>query len=338
MFDSFLAERTARRGRTISPFDIGATTSATWTASRDSTACAASSPSRGIELPEGDSRRSPERRRSTGWGAEERDLPRPAGAGGVRGRSTTPSSRSERWRPSGAPHRADHLQPQRPPHPREFGGPGGSLFEVVVDGNDAERLGIAASRLPTSSSTPRGSSASSRGRRSWWRTRSRAWRPGGRAGFGLVVGVARNGGEGLREAGADLVVATCARWTVRAETSRDGSRPERPHALEQITIDAWAIGAGPLLRLRRDAHAHRAPAGGGDALGEMRSLLRGLASRCDGGHRQRARSLRRAPDGGAGRLYYAGSHGFDVAGPDGLRMQQEEARAHLPDLDAAERS
>jgi trehalose 6-phosphate phosphatase len=35
-------------------------------------------------------------------------------------------------------------------------------------------------------------------------------------------------------------------------------------------------------------------------------------------------------------LYYAGSHGFDVAGPGGLAMQHEEARRRLPALDAAE--
>jgi trehalose-phosphatase len=35
-------------------------------------------------------------------------------------------------------------------------------------------------------------------------------------------------------------------------------------------------------------------------------------------------------------LYYAGSHGFDVRGPGELRMQHEEARDRLPELDAAE--
>jgi trehalose 6-phosphate phosphatase len=35
-------------------------------------------------------------------------------------------------------------------------------------------------------------------------------------------------------------------------------------------------------------------------------------------------------------LIYAGSHGFDIAGPDGLQHQHEEAQACLPELDAAE--
>ena len=35
-------------------------------------------------------------------------------------------------------------------------------------------------------------------------------------------------------------------------------------------------------------------------------------------------------------LRYAGSHGFDIAGPGGLRMRHEEARESLPDLDEVE--
>jgi trehalose-phosphatase len=36
-------------------------------------------------------------------------------------------------------------------------------------------------------------------------------------------------------------------------------------------------------------------------------------------------------------VYYAGSHGFDIEGPGGRAFQQEEGRALLPELDAAER-
>ncbi|MEX2016465.1 MAG: trehalose-phosphatase [Candidatus Hydrogenedentales bacterium] len=35
-------------------------------------------------------------------------------------------------------------------------------------------------------------------------------------------------------------------------------------------------------------------------------------------------------------LVYAGSHGFDIQGPGGLRLQNEQAKSALPDLDAAE--
>lgn len=40
---------------------------------------------------------------------------------------------------------------------------------------------------------------------------------------------------------------------------------------------------------------------------------------------------------GLSTLYYAGSHGFDIAGPEGLRYEHPEGLAQLPALDAAER-
>jgi len=39
---------------------------------------------------------------------------------------------------------------------------------------------------------------------------------------------------------------------------------------------------------------------------------------------------------GIGDIAYAGSHGFDIAGPGGMHMEHEEARAALPALDASE--
>ena len=36
-------------------------------------------------------------------------------------------------------------------------------------------------------------------------------------------------------------------------------------------------------------------------------------------------------------IFYAGSHGFDIAGPGGLRIEFEEAKGYLPCLDEAER-
>jgi trehalose-phosphatase len=68
----------------------------------------------------------------------------------------------------------------------------------------------------------------------------------------------------------------------------------------------------------------------------MRSLLRELATHVtvgivSGRDLDDVRSMVALDE-----LYYAGSHGFDVRGPEGVRMQHEEAGKRLPELDAAE--
>ncbi len=70
---------------------------------------------------------------------------------------------------------------------------------------------------------------------------------------------------------------------------------------------------------------------------EMRSVLSDLANLCtvaivSGRDRKDVEPLVDLEG-----LVYAGSHGFDIKGPDGLRMEHEGGRACLPDLEQAER-
>ena len=70
---------------------------------------------------------------------------------------------------------------------------------------------------------------------------------------------------------------------------------------------------------------------------EMRALLRQLAQHCtvaivSGRDRQDAEGMVQVEN-----LVYAGSHGFDIRGPEGLAMQHEGAKKLLPEIDAAER-
>jgi alpha,alpha-trehalase len=68
-----------------------------------------------------------------------------------------------------------------------------------------------------------------------------------------------------------------------------------------------------------------------------RSLLKDLARHCtvaivSGRDREDVRKMVQVEN-----LIYAGSHGFDIEGPGGLKLEQHEAKRALPDLDAAER-
>lgn len=120
----------------------------------------------------------------------------------------------------------------------------------------------------------------------------------------------------------------------------DGRRTRPDHALEQIERIASRLEARrlalffdydgtltPIVRRPEDATLSD----------DMRSLLRELASRVVVGviSGRDLADVRRMV--ALDMLYYAGSHGFDVTGPDGMRMQQPDALERLPELDAAER-
>ena len=67
----------------------------------------------------------------------------------------------------------------------------------------------------------------------------------------------------------------------------------------------------------------------------MRGTVAALAARCpvaivSGRDRIDVRSLVQLDT-----VFYAGSHGFDISGPDGLEMQHEQGKAFLPLLDQA---
>lgn len=162
---------------------------------------------------------------------------------------------------------------------------------------------------------------------------------GSRADFGLVVGVARHArAEELIGYRADVIVKSLAELELprsRAGHSLAAAAPELPSAVEKVK----AIGnepPGSYLAFLLDYDGTLAPiaARPGEAhLSEsIRELLRQLACRCTVvivSGRDRADVEKRV---GLPGLIYAGSHGFDISGPDGLRVQHPGADACLPDL------
>ncbi len=127
-----------------------------------------------------------------------------------------------------------------------------------------------------------------------------------------------------------------------AEGHAEGARlaSELPSAL-----DAWEEIAGhlegkrPAMFLDYDGTLTPIVSQPEDAIlsEEMRDVLRELAGLCtvaivSGRDRTDVEPMVRL-DG----LVFAGSHGFDIKGPDGLRMEHEGGRDCLPDLEQAER-
>jgi trehalose 6-phosphate phosphatase len=161
--------------------------------------------------------------------------------------------------------------------------------------------------------------------------------------FGLVVGIARDrDARDLREAGADIVIKDLRELqdTEQFQAGEDrGPTPpvsalentdEIASRLQHHTLALFLDYDGtltPIVRRPEDATLSE----------EMRALLRQLAQHCtvaivSGRDRQDAEGMVQVEN-----LVYAGSHGFDIRGPEGLAMQHEGAKKLLPELDAAER-
>jgi trehalose-phosphatase len=224
------------------------------------------------------------------------------------------------------------------------------LFDVIVDGVDSERLGIAGKPAPDIFLHAARELGVEPAEAIVVEDAIAGVEAGRAGGFGLVVGVARNGGDGLSEAGADIVVRDLrqldedlprpAEGALGAEAAEEGPNSHRPSGLARIDEIFDRLGDRRLALfldydgtltpiVRRPEEATLTP--------RMREMLRRLADRVfvaivSGRDLEDVRRMVGLED-----LHYAGSHGYDVAGPDGLRMEQEGARDFLPDLDSVQR-
>lgn len=161
-----------------------------------------------------------------------------------------------------------------------------------------------------------------------------------RGGFAWVIGVARRGGaEDLAAAGADAVVHDLSEVAVAGAPGRDRPIAELPDALENVTGLAQTIGdrevvlfldfdgtLAPIVEVPEDAAL---PPETVELLADLasRRLVAVVSGRDLGDLRQRV---------GLEDVYCAGSHGFRLAGPGGLRREHAGARGYLPALDEAE--
>lgn len=203
------------------------------------------------------------------------------------------------------------------------------LFDVRVDGNDAARLGLAgkpdpdiylhaADLLGVAPADAFGIEDALAG--------VAALRA---AGYGQVIGVDHAGqAAALYEHGADLVVQDLAELP-----------PPLPDALQHLPmIASQLVDRRPAVFLDYDGTLTPIVARPELAVLDesMRQSIQALATRCPVAivsGRDRADVERLV---GIDGLVYAGSHGFDIAGLDGLAMQYPGAADFLPALDQAE--
>ncbi len=209
------------------------------------------------------------------------------------------------------------------------------LFEVVVDGVEAAQLGLAGKPAPDAFLEATRRLDLVPDRVAIVEDAIAGVAAGRDGGFALVVGVARtDDGAALRQNGADVVVG---------DLSELAGGPTAAGALPNALDRAGEIGAR--LATKRlagflDYDGTLTPIVARPDLAVLSDAMRGslerLAARCPiaiVSGRDRADVARLVSLDG---LVYAGSHGFDIAGPSGLRQEHPRAAGFMPALDAAE--
>ena len=149
------------------------------------------------------------------------------------------------------------------------------------------------------------------------------------AGFALVIGIDPTGpGDELRGRGADAVVADPREIHVRTGDRRMSELPDGLAALDLVTERRPAVFFdfdGTLSEIVNDPDSARLADGAADALTALSAQcpVAILSGRDLADVRQRI---------GLPGLWYAGSHGFELTGPDGAHHQNAEAAASVPVL------
>jgi trehalose 6-phosphate phosphatase len=151
-------------------------------------------------------------------------------------------------------------------------------------------------------------------------------------GFALVIAIDPTGpGDALHSRGADAVVADLSDISVRTGDQRMSELPDALQALDLTTERLPAVFFdfdGTLSEIVEDPGAARLADGAADALTSLsaRCPVAILSGRDLADVRQRI---------GLPGIWYAGSHGFELTGPDGEHHQNAEAAASIPVLAGA---
>lgn len=216
------------------------------------------------------------------------------------------------------------------------------LFDARVDGLEATRLGLADKPAPDVFLQAAQRLAVTPARTVVVEHAIAGVQAGRRGGFGLVIGVDRNGhAPELQAAGAHWVVADLAEVAVVKAASGTRQRSdELPSALAAFA-DIKAHLKGKRLVVFLDYDGTLTPIVERPELAvlsdEVRIAVRALAQRCTvlvmSGRDLRDVQARV----GLPEIVYGGSHGFEIGGPAGRHTEQQHGAEFLPGLDQTER-
>ena len=213
------------------------------------------------------------------------------------------------------------------------------LFQERVDGTDAEALDLEGKPSPDIFLVACKRLGINPGRAVVVEDAISGVKAGRRGHFGLVIGVDRTGhAEDLREAGATAVVKSLG--IVRVEGPAAGNMNTPPSALADTREIASRV-KGKKVAVFLDYDGTLTPIVDDPEKAYLPDSMREVLKKVAGSFPLAIVSGRDLPDVrklvGMEGIYYAGSHGFDIAGPGGMRMQHQKGTDHLPSLDQAEK-
>jgi trehalose-phosphatase len=214
------------------------------------------------------------------------------------------------------------------------------LFEAKVDGVDLAELGLAGKPAPDMFLEAASRLGVDPHRTIVVEDAIAGVEAGKRGNFGYVVGVDREDqAEALKASGADAVVKDLAEILVAAQgESNTAALPSALAQLEQIQIRVRNKSLAVFLDYDGTLTPIVESPDKAVLSEEMRSTIEELARYCTVGVIS-GRDLKDVQKlVSIDSIYYAGSHGFDIAGPGEHKLESQQGTEFLPALDGAEQA
>ena len=337
MFDVYLRERAARNGGALEPFDANHDYSKFVDGKPRYDGVASFLQSRGIDLPLGEESDPPEKETVCGLGTRKNRLFLDA----IRQRGVKVYRTSIEFIKRARLHGFKIAVVTASRNGREVleAAGLGNLFDAEVDGIVAHELKLAGKPAPDTFVEAARRLEVSPDKAAVIEDAAAGVKAGKAGGFGLVIGISRNGQpELLRENGADIVVSDLSELRLGREDR--GAGRFAPLAVEKMAEVSARI-AGRRIVVFLDYDGTLTPIVERPELAvlpnKMRTTLKVLAELCtvcvvSGRMRSDVEHLV-----GLDSLTYAGSHGFDIVGPQGTEIQHEVGEDYVPILEKAAR-
>jgi trehalose 6-phosphate phosphatase len=337
MFDVYLRERAARNGGALEPFDANHDYRKFVDGKPRYDGVASFLQSRGIDLPLGEESDPPEKETVCGLGNRKNRLFLDA----IRQRGVKVYRTSIEFIKRARLHGFKIAVVTASRNGREVLDAAGlgNLFDAEVDGIVAHERKLAGKPAPDTFVEAARRLEVSPDKAAVIEDAAAGVKAGKAGGFGLVIGISRNGQpELLRENGADIVVSDLSELRLGREDR--GAGRIAPLAVEKMAEVSARI-AGRRIVVFLDYDGTLTPIVERPELAvlpdKMRTTLKVLAELCtvcvvSGRMRSDVEHLV-----GLDSLTYAGSHGFDIVGPQGTKIQHEVGEDYVPILEKAAR-